>query len=225
MISPALKALLAAIRSKEAPKGYGQIYGGAKLPKGTPTDVSIMPLNSVLALQRKMLDNGSRSTACGGYQFIRATLLATIKEMGLTGKEVWTPDLQDRMAVHLLEKRRLSAYMAGAITAEAFANNLAMEWASLPVVTAIRGHKGFILEPGMSYYEGDGLNAALHDARTFLTLVKALHVEAPAEPVSPPTKPVEPVRPAIGDAAPPVPAPAPRKGFMAWLKGLFSWLR
>lgn len=221
MISPAMKNLLAFIRKGEAPKGYGQIYGGAKgVGRVSAIDVSIMPINSVLALQKKMLDAGSASTACGGYQFLRKTLLATIAQMGLTGKEVWTPELQDRMAVHLMEGRGLGRYMAGKISAEDFCNNLAKEWASLPVVTAIVGaHRK--LYPGLSYYAGDGLNAALHDPAPFLALVKALRAESsqpspqPAPPAAePPPKPVE-----TG------PAPAPRKGFgafWAWLKALFS---
>jgi muramidase (phage lysozyme) len=186
MISPALKSLLDAIGKHEAPKGYGQIYGGAKLPKGTPTNVSIMPLNSVQALQAKMLANGSASSACGRYQFLRKTLAATIAEMGLTGKEIWTPDLQDRMAVHLMEKRGLSRYMAGTLSAEGFANNLAMEWASLPVVTAINGKK-----PGQSYYAGDGLNKSFHSVASIMALVKALKGVAYI-PGPPDVEPIEP---------------------------------
>lgn len=197
MISPALKDLLDTIGSKEAPKGYGQIYGGAK-GVSKDTNVSLLTLNGVLALQDKMLNAGSASTACGRYQFLRKTLRATITAMGLSGREIWSPDLQDRMAVYLMEGRGLSKYMAGKITAETFANNLAMEWASLPVVTAIRGaHR--MVKPGETYYAGDGLNKAHHSPATILALVKALKGTVvsfpppdgdpglPADPV--PTKP------------------------------------
>lgn len=205
MISPALKNLLDAIGKHEAPKGYGQIYGGAKgVPKGT--NVSIMALSDVRALQDKMVKNGSASTACGRYQFIRKTLTATIAEMGLTGKEIWTPDLQDRMAVHLMEKRGLSKFMAGNLSAQVFANNLAMEWASLPVVTPINGKK-----PGQSYYAGDGLNKAFHSPAAILTLVDALRTGAapsiatetpkvdpvPTSPIPPSAPPKPPYRPSI----------------------------
>lgn len=215
MISSALKALLAFIRSKEAPKGYGQIYGGARFKPGErplSTDVSIMTLNGVLGLQLAMLDGGSASSACGGYQFLRKTLLATIRQMGLTGKEVWTPDLQDRMAIYLMEGRGLSKYMAGKLTPEAFANNLAMEWASLPVVTAVKGSKGFTLKPGMSYYEGDGLNAALHDPKPFLALVVALKASEPYVP------------PPLPDVPAPEPGPEPQKprGLLKFLIDLIA---
>lgn len=175
----ALNDLLAAIRKHEAPKGYGQIYGGAKgVPKGT--DVTAMTLNQVLAMQRAMVKAGSASTASGGYQFIRKTLERTIDEMGLSGDQVWTPELQDRMAVHLMEGRGLSKYLSGTLSAEAFANNLAMEWASLPVVTAIKGARGRILAPGQSYYAGDGLNKAFHKPDVIMGMVKALRAPANA---------------------------------------------
>lgn len=179
-ISPALKNLLDAIRKFEAPKGYGQIYGGAKgVPKST--DVSKMTLKAVQALQAKMVKNGSASTACGGYQFIRKTLAVTMQEMGLSGKEVWIPALQDQMAVHLIEKRGLSRFMAGKISREAFANNLAMEWASLPVVTPINGKK-----VGQSYYAGDGLNKSHHKPAAILALVDALRVRPAPVPLPEP---------------------------------------
>lgn len=207
MITPALTNLLAAIRKYEAPKGYGQIYGGAKgVPKGT--DVSIMPLSGVQALQAKMVKAGSASTACGGYQFIRKTLAVTISELGLSGKEIWTPALQDRMAVHLLEKRGLSAYLAGQKTREAFANSLAMEWASLPVVTAINGKK-----VGQSYYAGDGLNKSHHKPQAILALVDALRAQPAAPPVA------DPPKTATAGPSTQTPATEPRKGFWAWLFG------
>lgn len=181
-INAPLKVLLDTIGSKEAPQGYGQIFSGAKskLPKGTPTNVAVMSLNSVLALQNLMRKYGSASTACGRYQFLQKTLMATIRAMDLDGTEIWTPTLQDHMAVTLMEGRGLNKYLRGELSAENFANNLAMEWASLPVVTPINGKY-----PGQSYYHGDGLNKALHDPAIILAMVKALRVPPPAPPVVP----------------------------------------
>jgi muramidase (phage lysozyme) len=214
MISPALKLLLDTIRSKEAPKGYGQIYSGAK-GVSLSTDVSRMTLNQVLNFQRVMLDAGSASSACGGYQFLRKTLQATIAAMGLTGKEVWTPELQDRMAVQLMEGRRLGDYMAGRISPESFANKLAMEWASLPVVTTIPGQKRTV-HPGESYYAGDGLNKAHHDPAAILALVKALRkpqlVAPAADPPAPPAAPPK--------AEPP--ATARRWSLWAWIERMLG---
>lgn len=211
---PALKALLDAIRRHEAPKGYGQIYSGAKgVPKDT--DVSKLTLAGVLSLQQRMLNNRSASTACGGYQFLRKTLLATVAEMGLAGTELWDAELQDLMAVHLMEGRGLSKYLAGLISRETFANNLAKEWASLPVVTAIRGANRE-LKPGETYYAGDGLNEAFHKPAAILALLDAMRAAA--------ARPAAPTAPAPASAAPkPIPAqPAPvpvaaKRSWWAWL--------
>lgn len=200
--------LLAFIRSDEAPKGYGQIYGGAK-GVSLSTDVSKMTLNQVIALQDQMLRNKSASTAVGGYQFIQRTLIGTMSGMKLTGKEVWTPELQDKMAIHLMKGRGLDSYLAGTMSAENFANNLAKEWASLPVVTSILGFKKFVLKPGQSYYAGDGLNKSRHDPKQFLALVKILQEPFVADDDF--DKPVVVV-----------PEPIKPKGFWAWFKSLFS---
>lgn len=200
MLSPALKPLLALIREYEGGpgmKGYGTVYGGSPVK----ADVSKMTLDEVYAFQKKMLDAGSKSTACGGYQFIRKTLLATIKQMKLTGRELWAPDLQDLMAIHLMKLRGLDSYLSGEIGPEAFANNLAKEWASLPVVTPINGKK-----PGQSYYDGDGINSAHHKPAAVLSAIDAL--KAAALPASPPPTPVPPAQPV---------------GFWAWLWSLLTW--
>lgn len=213
MITPQLKALLDAIRAHEAPKGYGQIYGGAKgVPKNT--DVSKLSLQGVMDLQQKMLKAGSASTACGGYQFIRKTFATTVAEMGLFKETIWTPSVQDEMAVHLMMKRGLSKYLSGQISREAFCNNLAMEWASLPVVTAIRGAFRQLV-PGQSYYAGDGLNKAFHKPVVILALVEAL--KSTEKPVQPPPVGTAPMAPHV---AKPQPAP-PKRGF--WAR-MFGWI-
>lgn len=211
MNNSALNNLLAAIRKYEGGT-YGQIYGGAKgVGKVSAIDVSIMTLRGVQGLQARMLKGKSVSTACGGYQFIRKTLALTILEMNLTGKEIWTPNLQDQMAIHLLQKRGLNSFLLGKMTRTDFANRLAMEWASLPVVTPINGKK-----VGQSYYAGDGLNKSHHKPADILALVDALRVTQPAPPAPVPVEPViiEP------QPLPPV-TPAPT-GLWAWLKSLFA---
>jgi len=215
-MTPSLKALLDAIGKHEAPKGYGQIYGGAKgVPKNT--DVSKMTLAGVQDLQRRMLAAGSKSTACGRYQFIRKTLAATINSMGLNGSERWDAALQDRMAIFLMEARGLSKFVIGSISREAFANSLAREWASLPVVSVIRGANR-ILEPGQSYYAGDGLNKAFHKPEAILALLDAIkrpvqpvpHIPAPMAPRVVPSQPT-------ATAVNIFPAPEPPVTWWQWL--------
>jgi len=145
-----LAGLLGFIGNLEAPLGYNQVYGRNKM---APLDQ--MTINQVLSYQRDRVRRGSPSSAVGRYQFIRPTLRGLVRELGLSGDELFTPELQDSLAVHLLKRRGLDKYLDGQISLENFGNSLAREWASLPVLT---GRKR-----GRSYYAGDGLNNALTD--------------------------------------------------------------
>ena len=183
-----IKNLPDLIASKEAPRGYDQMYWKAEKALGR-YKLSAMTLDQIASLQMKMKPYGS--TASGRYQFIRATFDETRSAMGLPKDTVWTPEVQDNMAMHLLNKRGLTKFLAGDISRIEFANNLAKEWASLPVVTAIRGHRRLVV-PGESYYAGDGLNKAFHKPEKILMAIDAIQgqpVVIPPVPVPVPTQP------------------------------------
>jgi len=167
--------------------------------------------DQVRALGRSQVTTGGRtggreaSSAIAGYQFITATLDSLKRSLKLTGKEIMSPAFQDDLAVALMNGRGFMQFMRGEMSAETFANNLAKEWASLPVVTAIKGaHR--TVTPGQSYYAGDGLNAALHKPATILTAVRALKTMAmpsasAAAVAEPAAEPVDRELPALtGDA-------------------------
>src|SRR5690606_10538618 len=100
------------------------------------------------------------SSAAGAYQFMRDTLDApkTLRdiegEMGLSGKELFSPDLQDLMGYHLLKRRGYLDFVAGKLSVGAFGKNLAKEWASFPVLADTKGASRLI-KRGQSYYAGD----------------------------------------------------------------------
>lgn len=178
MPSPAMIKLLTLIRSGEAPKGYGQISSVAWVFEGKrrvrpAIDCTKLTVDEVLKLQDRMLAAGSKSTACAGYQFLKRTLKTLKKDMNLSGGEKMTPELQDAMAIRLMVGRGLNRYLAWTMTQEAFANALAMEWASLPVVTPRKGFTRMV-RPGQSYYYGDGINAALHKPHVIIAAVREL---------------------------------------------------
>ena len=89
---------------------YGRWTGG-------DVDLTKMTLNEVDALQKRMLahpenrrkykgPNGlSGSSALGRYQIVRKTLRGLRKELGLTGNELYSPELQDRLAERLATRR------------------------------------------------------------------------------------------------------------------------
>ncbi len=107
---------------------YGRLTGGDK-------DLVSMTLDEIDALQTSMLrhpENTWNSSALGRYQIVRTTLRGLKDELGLSGQEKFTPELQDRLALHLLEGRGLSRWKNGQMSDQAFMDNLSAEWASLP---------------------------------------------------------------------------------------------
>lgn len=112
-----------------------------------------MTLGEVKELQRGMLNhpaNGWNSSAVGKYQIVGKTLWGgesgkvggLQKAMGLSDDDKFTPELQDRMADHLLKGRGLDKFMSGRISASQFQNNLAEEWASVARSDTGRSHHG-----------------------------------------------------------------------------------
>ena len=117
--------------------GYGAYTGG-------DVELTGMTLNELDALQTKMLkhpNNKWNSSAAGRYQIVRTTVRKLRKSMGLSGDELYDEDMQDRMAVALLEGRGYSKFLAGKMSETAFLNNLAKEWASVPTASG-RGFYG-----------------------------------------------------------------------------------
>jgi peptidoglycan hydrolase-like protein with peptidoglycan-binding domain/muramidase (phage lysozyme) len=149
--------------SRDVPERYEVIYGHNqdKLPK----PLTQMTLDEVEAAQPGWTKRFG-SSAAGAYQFMRNTLDAprTLRdiegEMGLTGAEMFDADLQDLMGFHLLKRRGYYEFIVGKLSATQFGNRLAMEWASFPVLSAIKGaHRR--LKRGQSFYAGDGTNKSL----------------------------------------------------------------
>src|SRR5690606_24797732 len=93
------------------------------------------------------------SSAAGRYQFMRDTLIDLKRSEKLTGREVFTPALQDRLGLALLKRRGYDACLSGKISDTEFGNRLAMEWASLPVLSEVRGQHRTV-QRGQSYYAG-----------------------------------------------------------------------
>ena len=139
---PAGTDLPTLIRKGEAGGNYNAIFGGGDV------DITGMTVDQLLEVQDKRVAQGSKSSAAGGYQFLRKTLRSLKDDMGLSGSEIMTPEFQDKLALKLMERRGLNDYKSGKISKGKFIDNLSKEWASLPNST------------GKGSYDGDGLNAA-----------------------------------------------------------------
>ena len=141
--------LLNTIAQGESKGNYNAYFGNAGNNK---IDFTAMTVGEVLEWQASYVAQGSPSSAVGKYQFINTTLKGLLNEMGVKHSERFDADLQDRLAIRLLERRGVQDYALGRISREQLAHNLSKEWAALPRV--IGGN------PDSSYYDGDGLNKA-----------------------------------------------------------------
>lgn len=150
--------LLDLIAQHESNGDYNIAWGGAR------ANFTEMSINDVLRWQDQQVANGSQSSAVGRYQIIRGTLRQIKEDMDLTGEEQFSPEMQDRMAMHLLvNTRNFDDFVEGRMSLDQMMENLSMEWASLP--------KDF---SGLSYYDGDGLNrASAHPAVVRNALLQA----------------------------------------------------
>lgn len=165
-ISTRDRALLELIAKGEAVQGrdpYLSVYPGHIEPSLTQ-----LTLVEVQQYQRMRISQGFRSSAVGKYQFIQATLRECIGYLNIDPVRIcFTPDVQDALIIARLERvRRYSDWKAKTIATDRFMINLAKEFASIPVPYRMQGSRR-IVNKGQSFYAGDGLNRAHHDADTF----------------------------------------------------------
>jgi muramidase (phage lysozyme) len=144
---PRAARILDFISGPESGGNYNAVFGRGK----SNHDLSQYTVAEIVAGKHLNAIGGKvrGQSATGRYQFINKTLRGLVDEVGLTGSERFTPELQDKLAIQLLKRRGYDRFASGKMSMETFANNLAMEWASLPN-----------LRTGRSHYAGDGLNAS-----------------------------------------------------------------
>jgi muramidase (phage lysozyme) len=114
--------------------GYDVSLGYGAYHDRTSKPISSMTLGEIKKLQAEMLrhpDNKLNSSAVGKYQIVGKTLRPLQKQMGISDDEVFSPELQDRMAQQLLRGRGLDNFLAGRMDANRFQSGLAQEWASV----------------------------------------------------------------------------------------------
>ncbi len=94
-----------------------------------------MTVNEVLAWQER-IDARSRSEAAGRFQIMEDTLRGyLVPTMGLTGREMFSPEMQNAMAVVLMKRRGWNPNSRSHV---AMGNALALEWAALPLLSGPR---------------------------------------------------------------------------------------
>jgi muramidase (phage lysozyme) len=135
----------------ESQGNYNVLVGGK-----TKSDLTDMTVAQVLEFQKTMREMGHESTAVGKYQIIQKTLEGLVAQGAVKLEDKFNPSTQDRLAVALMRGRGLDRYQSGNLSAAQFADNLAREWASLPLAT------------GRSAYQGVGSNKSLVSRDDFM---------------------------------------------------------
>lgn len=108
-----LRDLIGYAEGTDKGRGYNETLDYGRWTGGD-LDLVNMTLNEILAVQKQMRSHpenralygdGKGSSAVGRYQIVSDTLKDLIQKMGLTGNELFTPDLQDQMADRLIDRR------------------------------------------------------------------------------------------------------------------------
>lgn len=170
-IPPGAAILLNFIGKLESGMNYDVIYGEHQA--SLPHPITTMTLAQLTTAQR---DWGQRwgSSAAGAYQMMPPTIIGLYAPMLLSGTEVFTPNLQDRMGYELLLRRGYRHFMERSLTTIDFGRQLAGEWASMPVLFKTQGaHR--VVAAGETYYAGDRLNRALATPAAVDALLAKVH--------------------------------------------------
>ena len=149
--------------------GYNSVNLGKKYGyKSGTRQLTKMTVQQVYDMQKRKEVN-----AVGKFQIIRTTMPEVIKGMGLTGKEKFDEEMQERMGAWLLFNKRkaLGDYLKGKHNNLKLAGDEgAREWASLPVLseklTTKAGDKTYHSKRGSTAYS-DGVNKAQHSASNY----------------------------------------------------------
>lgn len=159
---------LGAVKRQRVASPYDVVWAGIQ-PDDRPKKLSAMTVARVLWWQ-DLIDPKYMSEAAGAYQIMEDTL----RGLNVDPKAVFDATTQDALALQLLDRRGWARCEAGRMTPESFGNELAKEWASLPVITGPKR--------GKSHYAGDGLNAAHETPQNVLTAIHAALAGEAAEP-------------------------------------------
>ena len=138
--------------------GYNTVYSGSRIQPYKP--ITQMTVQEVLDWQDESVAAGSASSAAGRYQYIRATLRGLVDDGVLALTDLYSPANQDKLATESLRRRGLNDFIRGTKSEASMAKSIAQEWASMPVINRTQGAKRLV-NPGESYYSGDGLNKSL----------------------------------------------------------------
>jgi hypothetical protein len=112
--------------------------GGRRLPGNRSVVLTTMLISELQRRQSLPISNPDRIFAAGRYQIIPGTLSDSLARTGISTGELYREQIQDRLALDLLVFRGLNRYLSGSLALIPFGNNLASEWAGLPLMDGPR---------------------------------------------------------------------------------------
>ena len=136
---PRLDLLLSLIASAEAgPAGYNAIhYRAWELPDKAPTEMTIQEIIDWIDATPR------QNHAIGRYQIIPMTLSYLVAAENVPLSAVFSPALQDRLAVRLINDAGLPEFLSGQMAPVDFLDSLAFVWAGLPLGSGLSAYEGY----------------------------------------------------------------------------------
>ncbi len=137
-------------RAEAGAAGYDAVQHGARIPPlRAPTEMTLGEIYGWITA------TPGQPHAIGRYQFIPTTLRRVAVRRGYGPGTRFSPEVQDALALVLLEEAGLAAFRDGTLERRGFMGRLARTWAGLP------------LPNGRSYYEGYAGNRATMSWQAF----------------------------------------------------------
>jgi len=156
--------LLSVIYDVESDGDYDQWnYAAKNIPETPITDMTV---------EQIMRYQGDENGPAAGAGQIKFNTFKTLLKMddGLLPTDVFTPEVQDHANNRLLDRRGFNAWSRGEKSSFDFANDLASEWAGLPLVRDTMKTTGEVRKAGESRY---GNNTPGISANNWLSAVTA----------------------------------------------------
>jgi muramidase (phage lysozyme) len=139
MSGPAVTVIREIIEQAESSRsGYDAVQHGARIkPPALPTQMTVAEIYQWIE------ETPGQPHAIGRYQFIPPTLKRVMQKIEASPQQLFSRDLQDRLADELLKEAGYHEAKSGEMTRRAFMNNLAKIWAGLPNDTGQSHYHGF----------------------------------------------------------------------------------
>lgn len=118
--------------------GYDAVQHGARVrPQKPPTQMTLAEIYAWIDA------TPGQPHAIGRYQFVPPTLRQVAARAGALESDVFSTELQDRLADELLADAGFAGFQSGQIERHDFMNNLARIWAGLPNDTGLSHYDGY----------------------------------------------------------------------------------